>query len=76
MLDWIVWNRTVFDIETVLVLNWIVWNKTDYLYKNRFGIKYPIKVDMPLKPTNQPTNQPTKQCQVHLLQSVNAAEFD
>ena len=24
----IVWNRTVFDIETVLTLNWIVWNRT------------------------------------------------
>ena len=39
MLNWIVWNETVFDIETVLTLNWIVWNRTDYLYKNRFGIK-------------------------------------
>ena len=24
MLNWIIWNRTVFDIETVLTLNWIV----------------------------------------------------
>ena len=24
MQNWIVWNRTVFDIETVLTLNWIV----------------------------------------------------
>ena len=24
MLNWIVWNGTVFDIETVLMLNWIV----------------------------------------------------
>ena len=24
MLNWIVWNGTVFDIETVLTLNWIV----------------------------------------------------
>ena len=23
MLNWIVWNGTVFDIETVLTLNWI-----------------------------------------------------
>ena len=38
MLNWIVWNGTVFDIETVLTLNWIVWNRTD-LYKNGFGIK-------------------------------------
>ena len=34
--NWIVWNGSVFNIETVL--NWIVWNKTD-LYKNGFGIK-------------------------------------
>ena len=26
MLNWIVWNRTVFDIETVLTVNRIVWN--------------------------------------------------
>ena len=25
MLNWITWNRTVFDFETVLMLNWIVW---------------------------------------------------
>ena len=24
MLNWIVWNGTVFDFETVLTLNWIV----------------------------------------------------
>ena len=24
MLNWIVWNGTVFDIETVLTQNWIV----------------------------------------------------
>ena len=41
MQNWIGWNETVFDIETVLTLNWIVWNRTDYLYKNGFGIKYP-----------------------------------
>ena len=28
VLNWIVWNRTVFDIETVLMLNWIVWIRT------------------------------------------------
>ena len=39
MLNWIVWNRNDFDIETVLMLNWIVRNRTDYLYKNGFGIK-------------------------------------
>ena len=31
MLDWIVWYRTVFDIETVLMLNWIVWIRTIWL---------------------------------------------
>ena len=39
MLNWIVWNGSVFDIESVLMLNWIVWNRMDYLYKNGFGIK-------------------------------------
>ena len=33
MLNWIVWNETVFDVETVLMLNWIVWNRTVYMYK-------------------------------------------
>ena len=28
MLDWIVWNGTVFDIETVLTFNWIVVYRT------------------------------------------------
>ena len=28
MLKWIVWNGTVFDIETVLTLDWIVRNRT------------------------------------------------
>ena len=32
MLNWIVWNGTVFYIETVLMLNWIVWNRTVYIY--------------------------------------------
>ena len=27
-LNWIVWNRTVFDIETLLMLNWIILNRT------------------------------------------------
>ena len=45
MLNWIVWNRNVFDIEpvckrkTILILNWIVWNKTFYIYINGFGLK-------------------------------------
>ena len=34
MLNWIVWNETVF-----CMLNWIVWNRTVYMYKNGFGIK-------------------------------------
>ena len=30
MLNWIVWNGTVFDIETVITLNWIelFWHLT------------------------------------------------
>ena len=28
MLNRIVWNKTVFDVETVLTLNWIVWIST------------------------------------------------
>ena len=28
MLNWIVWNGTVFDNETVLALNWIVLHRT------------------------------------------------
>ena len=35
MLNWIVWNRTVFTFnckqKTVVILNCIVWNRTDYL---------------------------------------------
>ena len=31
MVNWIVWNRTVFDIETVLTLNWTVWIRTVWL---------------------------------------------
>ena len=31
------------------MLNWIVWNRTYYLYKNGFGIKSPIKVDIGLE---------------------------
>ena len=31
MQNWIVWNRTVFDIETVLRLNWILWIGTVWL---------------------------------------------
>ena len=26
LLNWIIWNETVFDIESVLMLNWNVWN--------------------------------------------------
>ena len=28
MLNWIAWNRTGFDIKTVLTLNRIIWNRT------------------------------------------------
>ena len=28
MQNWLVWNRTVFKIETVLMLKWIVWKRT------------------------------------------------
>ena len=28
MLNWITWNRIIFDIETVHILNWIVWSRT------------------------------------------------
>ena len=31
MLNWILWNGTLFDIETVLTLNWIVWIRTVWL---------------------------------------------
>ena len=31
MLNWIVWNGTVFDIETVLTLNWFFKNRTVWL---------------------------------------------
>ena len=31
MLSWAIWNRTVFDIETVLMLNRILWNGTVWL---------------------------------------------
>ena len=31
MQNWIAWNRTVFDIETVLTLNWIVCIRTVWL---------------------------------------------
>ena len=31
MSNWIVWYRTVFDIETVLMVNWIFWNRTVWL---------------------------------------------
>ena len=32
MLNWIVWNGTVFDIETVLTLNWIVYYGTVLIF--------------------------------------------
>ena len=33
MLNWIVWNGTVFDIETLLTLNWIVIYRTVLTFK-------------------------------------------
>ena len=32
MLNWIIWNRTVFDIEIVLTLNWIVGNRKVFIF--------------------------------------------
>ena len=32
MLNWIVWNGTVFEIETILMLNWIVWYRTVFTF--------------------------------------------
>ena len=31
IINWIVWNRTVFGSETVLTQNWIVWIRTVWL---------------------------------------------
>ena len=31
MLNWIIWNITIFHIETVLTLNWIVGNRAVWL---------------------------------------------
>ena len=31
MLNWITWNRTVFDIKTILIVNWIIWIRTVWL---------------------------------------------
>ena len=39
MLNWIAWNRIVFDIWIVLMLNRIVGNRTVYMHKNGFGFK-------------------------------------
>ena len=32
MQNWIVWNKTDFDIENVLTLNRIVWNRTIFTF--------------------------------------------
>ena len=42
--NWIAWK--VFD-NCVLMLNLVVWNRTVNLYKNRFAIKKPARVEMP-----------------------------
>ena len=62
MLNWIVWNWTVFDFETVFTLNWIVRNRTfwhlsvckqkRYLYKTEvfelelFDLTKLLEIDM------------------------------
>ena len=57
MLNWFVWNRTVFlDLNCALMLNWIVWNRTIYMYRNGFGIKWPTMVDMPENQTKPNQN--------------------
>ena len=33
MLNWIVWNGTIFDIESVLILIWIVWYRIVFTFK-------------------------------------------
>ena len=33
MLNWIVWNGTVSDIETVLTQNWMVYYRTILTFK-------------------------------------------
>ena len=38
MLNWISWNRNVFNNQTILMLKWIVWNRTVFKYKNAFGV--------------------------------------
>ena len=35
------------ELNCVFLQNWIVWNRTVYMYKNGFGIKWPIVVDVP-----------------------------
>ena len=47
MQNWNAWNRTVLIFKLRAYANWIVWIRTVYLYKNGFGIKLPIKDDMP-----------------------------
>ena len=44
--------------KAILILNWIVWKRTVYMYKNGFGIKKPIMVDMSLKLNQIKSNQP------------------
>ena len=40
MLNWIVWNGTVFDIETLLTLNWIVIYRTVLTFKQNLYLYY------------------------------------
>ena len=38
-INWIVWNRNVFD-KLCIHVNWLfLKNRTDYLHKNGFGVK-------------------------------------
>ena len=39
VLNWIVWNRTVFHLNCVLMLNWIVWNGTVFTFN---AVYFPV----------------------------------
>ena len=55
MLNWIVWNGTVFwHWNCVLMLNWTDFNWTVYVYKNGFGIKITYSGWYVIKPNQIP----------------------
>ena len=54
MLNWIIRNKTVFDIEIVLMLNWIVWNRTVCLKLHLALITYNDRC--PIKPNQTKPN--------------------